>query len=632
MEKNYKKDVLICCDHREEEIAKTLKEIIDNVFRDEIEVDLCISPPHKDKKKKYNDRTSPAKDEKNYGWQKKFLGNKIYRNVFIVCSPFAISRPWINFISGVATLYDDSCGENNCSNGQTDFTNRIIPLCHSGQKPNDLPHYLLTRQALDIEHERFVDAFISLLSNRDIELAEFAKKDFSNKEGELNTSKIVKLCSKIQSVLTGKEASGLENEFLKNKPDTNIEWLNRSLESSEFFTKFEVKYNIDKYDIDKEESEFQRLIEDNPDFAILIKDNPDFGVLTKDYKKHKRPNDLKELIRRYLEISHPGLVFKRPETEHDIRNKIDKAIEKICELDPVVDESYEKSSILFDFMHTKDGIASLTNRRTHIDPYPTIAQRLLKQKEIDALLKTRIDGIEASIGMQYCLSDGENIYIGVKAESESSKKFKSSVSMGVFDPGYKLIDDTISSIEVLPDPFKCISKHVEPQSQVFKLIKSHLFAAGKDICRFKFAGCDKRSFTATIFPNNSTPVPRIEIGIWKYIDISDAKDARMNANLELAFVADCSNNGSDQLIAYWIWVKNGEIKFWAFPKAECIPRYFTDDSLETENALFLETQDIHERYGRPEKYTPFAPDDLLGHENVIKGHFSPAARALLSVF
>ncbi len=68
---------------------------------------------------------------------------------------------------------------------------------------------------------------------------------------------------------------------------------------------------------------------------------------------------------------------------------------------------------------------------------------MLKQKEINALLRNRINGIEASIGMQYCLSDGANIYIGVKTETESSNKFRAFVSMGVFEPEYEALIEQI---------------------------------------------------------------------------------------------------------------------------------------------------------------------------------------------
>jgi hypothetical protein len=61
--------------------------------------------------------------------------------LIILCSPGSIRRPWINFESGAAWMLKVP----------------IIPLCHAGLTPNDLPMPLSLRQGLainDAEHLR----------------------------------------------------------------------------------------------------------------------------------------------------------------------------------------------------------------------------------------------------------------------------------------------------------------------------------------------------------------------------------------------------------------------------------------------------------------------------------------------
>jgi len=55
--------------------------------------------------------------------------------VVVLCSPQSIYRPWINFELGCAWVNDTP----------------IIPICHSGQKPEGLPPPLSMLNALDID-------------------------------------------------------------------------------------------------------------------------------------------------------------------------------------------------------------------------------------------------------------------------------------------------------------------------------------------------------------------------------------------------------------------------------------------------------------------------------------------------
>lgn len=133
--------IVICCDIKEEALAETLKTYIENALKG-VKVYPCVFP----------DTAEP-----NTGGWKTFFEDSRY--IFILCSPYSIGQQWINFISGVAALCVVKKEENKEVPPQ-----KIIPLCHSGQKAKDLPHYLYSRQALEIEHEKFLDRLYSIIN------------------------------------------------------------------------------------------------------------------------------------------------------------------------------------------------------------------------------------------------------------------------------------------------------------------------------------------------------------------------------------------------------------------------------------------------------------------------------------
>src|SRR5258706_4909597 len=68
--------------------------------------------------------------------------------LIVLCSPYSISRPWVNFEMG--------CG----------WIKRVplIPICHSGQKNEALPPPISTFQGLELEDEDFIAALLSALA------------------------------------------------------------------------------------------------------------------------------------------------------------------------------------------------------------------------------------------------------------------------------------------------------------------------------------------------------------------------------------------------------------------------------------------------------------------------------------
>ena len=107
----------------EAEVASRLKEVLDQDFLGNLNVFVS------------SDSESIAAGE---DWLKSI--DEALRNsklLIILCSPVSIRRPWINFEAGAAWVLDVP----------------IIPLCHAGLTPNDLPMPLSLRQGLSLKDE-----------------------------------------------------------------------------------------------------------------------------------------------------------------------------------------------------------------------------------------------------------------------------------------------------------------------------------------------------------------------------------------------------------------------------------------------------------------------------------------------
>lgn len=228
----------------------------------------------------------------------------------------------------------------------------------------------------------------------------------------------------------------------------------------------------------------------------------------------------------------------------------------------------------------------------------------------------------------YDKNNGKGIfYVCLMRQLEVDTDFKSYCSsQGIFEPGY--IHPKCLATKEKPDGID--NKNVLPGSPEHMLIKSRAEKMGRTLWNLKVS--DKETVVATIFVNRSEPVPRFEIVVWKVINISD-----LRGKIEPLSKEDSAQQKTEEEevpMSYWIWVKDGEIHYWTFLNENLIPRLISRANNEeaTPNPRLITTAQMREYYGRPEKYTPFAADDVLGVENVIKEHFSAAARNLLSCF
>ncbi|HDT6091499.1 TPA: TIR domain-containing protein [Klebsiella quasipneumoniae] len=93
----------------EKEVALKLKELIDGAFIGLFDTFVSTSPESIQMGNKWLDQIS----------------NALHKSAIaiIICSPASVKRPWINFEAGAAWVRDIN----------------VIPLCHSGIKPSELP-------------------------------------------------------------------------------------------------------------------------------------------------------------------------------------------------------------------------------------------------------------------------------------------------------------------------------------------------------------------------------------------------------------------------------------------------------------------------------------------------------------
>jgi predicted transcriptional regulator len=69
------------------------------------------------------------------------------RVLIVLCSPYSVTKPWVNFEIGCAWVKQIP----------------IIPICHSGQNLNNLPSPLSSFQGLDVHSPNFPDLLIQSL-------------------------------------------------------------------------------------------------------------------------------------------------------------------------------------------------------------------------------------------------------------------------------------------------------------------------------------------------------------------------------------------------------------------------------------------------------------------------------------
>lgn len=250
-------------------------------------------------------------------------------------------------------------------------------------------------------------------------------------------------------------------------------------------------------------------------------------------------------------------------------------------------------------------------------------------EKMDDFLFGKANEVEAMVALrkQNCLYDENKekaiFYVCLMRKLEVDPNFKSYCSPnGIFEPGY--IPSKYLATKAKPEGID--NKNVTQDTPICKLIQERTNAMGHTLWNLKLS--EQESVIATIFFNRSEPMPRLEISVWTVINIADVRD---NKEEWINQASETLIKGKEEtLMFYWIWVKDGEIHYWTFPDEEHIPKFISAPNAL--NPRLIMTEQMRDFYGRPERYTPFAADDVLGVENVVKEHFSAAARDLLSCF
>lgn len=130
--------VFISCIHEEEYLATALQSEISSVLLGGLEFFVASLPTSIEPGKRWLAEIDKALSAS--------------AAVLVLCSNVSMLRPWINFETGAAWL-SQLLGR--CSN--------LIPICHSGLRPEELIEPLHSLQAMDITNERDIKSLISLL-------------------------------------------------------------------------------------------------------------------------------------------------------------------------------------------------------------------------------------------------------------------------------------------------------------------------------------------------------------------------------------------------------------------------------------------------------------------------------------
>lgn len=294
---------------------------------------------------------------------------------------------------------------------------------------------------------------------------------------------------------------------------------------------------------------------------------------------------------------------------------------------------------------------------------PEYDEILLKITRMNAFLKEEardsVDNVGIAIGIQNCVYDGEHVYVGVRMKSITDAYASSVVvSKGKFNTGYELLrkagQEKLLAIDNLQDPFVVMPWHVKHTLQapgqfsndsdndkIYNYIALRIKAVGGRLWPIRFP--NGQEGIATIFTNNSKYFPRFEIGVWKYINISDLKirNTLKQKGVIAGFGEDIfldyrgREHEEDTPVNYWIWVRGNEIFYWSYPEERLIPRYKPARHYQKPMHAVLVTRDhMIRNYGNPVKHTPFTSYENLRNypDEILSEQFSFPARALLSCF
>lgn len=495
------KKVFISFVEEEKELADKLEKYIKQTFPDDVNNKFDLIPCEIKKEWKDEELSKQLKNLPDGA-------DKVIQIVLALCSPFSTAQPSFNFVVGAAVIHTvEEIAEKGKAEVRTEKktqkTVTIIPICHSGQKSKDLPHYLMSRQAMEILYKTGEDLFEKKL--------------------------IYSLFNKLE----------LEKPLIKKYPEFNL-----------------------------------------PILGDLSKDNNHFEITKEEYS--------------------------------------------ILSLQWLNDEE-----LSFGSSFSKNKSIDILDEKSWAEKV-TKMQNFLNDKN-----KSKIHDVEVAIGVQNCLFDGKDVYIGLRIDNIENTDFLT-LAKGEFDTGYKLLEPSLVkklsldnlmgelNMFVLKDHSK--GKKDSKNTDFLQHIKNRLKVLDNNIsfAKLSVSGC---KYDAIIFINYSRYLPRFEIGLLNYIDISQFKSDLNKQERELV-----PGFGEDKFPGCWIWVKEGKIFYWFFPDKKYIPRYISPPDEKTGKSGLISTHYFRKNYGRLEEYTPYASDEDITNINMVKNRFSSSARCLLSCF
>jgi len=243
-----------------------------------------------------------------------------------------------------------------------------------------------------------------------------------------------------------------------------------------------------------------------------------------------------------------------------------------------------------------------------------------------------IDGIGIAIGIQNFLYDGSSIYAGVRTKAMSDAWGTGfTLGKGAFNTGYRALRDDAAFDQIVNHDFQDLfnllptagvtKTFVKDGSDISLMIKQK---AGR---RAGIVELNGNKYVALFFINTSRILPRIEIGICKYMDISSAGFDEYLSSFGKDKFAEKSEEGN-----FWLWINDGIIFARSIANENYIPCISEREKLANMNCILIKN-DI-EKYGFVERYVPLVSDEVLTNESELLSTqpFSSPARALLELF
>lgn len=234
-----------------------------------------------------------------------------------------------------------------------------------------------------------------------------------------------------------------------------------------------------------------------------------------------------------------------------------------------------------------------------------------------------------AIGIQNALWANEKLYPGLRMKGRIDRHGSgATVAQGAFNTGYQLLkraEDTacLESSPNLQDLFHLVGNRLRKQSIPADgaVYESFLRQVGNK--RFKLqlgAGAEE---VVTVCLNKSLYFPRLEIGVWRYVDIS-------GTNIyQRGFLPGFGSDVFAGEGSYWIWMDEDEVEFRSYGDMSHIPRREGWPVPDSEAQVLATRSYLTEQWGVVDVFLPWASDEDVNATNVIKEPFSSPARALM---